>query len=113
MFASFHQPEPTRRLAAVWPAFGAVAGLTWDRVRLPAATPQALVAATGLLGFYWLMRQEGRHFPGPGGLFYPNVVWVERILSGAPAWQLLPALALLVAGAFAAGRTWQLLRLSD
>jgi hypothetical protein len=46
-------------------------------------------------------------------LFYPNVVWVERILSGAPAWQLLPALALLVAGAFAAGRTWQLLRLSD
>jgi hypothetical protein len=55
------------------------------------------------------MHDEGRRLPGPGGLFYPNVVWVERFLSDAPAWQLLPALALLGTGTFAAGRTWRLL----
>jgi hypothetical protein len=111
-FAAFHQPEPARRLAAVWPAFGAAAGLTWDRLRLPAGLAQALLAASGLLGFYWLIEHEGRRLPGPGGLFYPNVLWVERWLNGAPAWQWAPALALLAAGAVAAAMTARLQRRS-
>jgi hypothetical protein len=109
MFASFHQPEPTRRLAAVWPAFGAVVGRTWDRLELPLPLPQALVALAGVTGFYWLFHFEGRRFLGPDGLFYPNVLWVERYLSGAPAWQLLPAGGLLLVGLAAGIGTWRLL----
>jgi hypothetical protein len=70
----------------------------------------ALLAAAGLLGFYWLIRSEGRRYPGPGGLFYPNVLWVERLLSGASLWQLLPAAVLVASGLLAGARTWQLLR---
>lgn len=110
LFASFYQPEPARRLAVVWPAFGAVVGRTWDSLKLRAPAPQALLAAAGLLGFHWLIYYDGRRYPGPAGLFYPNVLWVERILSGAPAWQLLPAAALAMTGAVAAAKTWQLLR---
>jgi hypothetical protein len=114
MFAAFHQPEPARRLAAVWPAFGAVAGLTWDRLRLPPSLARALIVASGLLGFYWLMQYEGRRLPGPGGLFYPNVLWVERWLSGAPAWQWGPVLAIVAAcGVAAAAMTARLLRRRD
>jgi hypothetical protein len=110
LFATFHQPEPSRRLVAVWPAFGAIVGRTWDRLKLPAPAPQALLAAAGLLGFHWLIRYEGRRYPGPAGLFYPNVLWVERWLSGAATWQLLPAAALVATGLLAGARTWQLLR---
>jgi hypothetical protein len=110
LFATFHQPEPARRFVVVWPAFGAIVGRTWDRLKLPAPAPQALLAAAGLLGFYWLIRSEGRRYPGPGGLFYPNVLWVERLLSGASLWQLLPAAVLVASGLLAGARTWQLLR---
>jgi hypothetical protein len=109
LFASFYQPEPSRRFAVVWPAFGAIVGRTWDRLRLPLPAPQALVALGALTGFYWLIFNEGRRYPGPGGLFYPNVLWVERYLSGAPAWQLLPAAGLLLLGVAAGIGTWRLL----
>jgi hypothetical protein len=111
LFSSFYQPEPTRRLAVIWPCWAAVVGRTADRLQLRDPAPQALLALSGVSGFYWLIRSEGRHHLGWDGLFYPNVLWVERLVTRAPLgpWTAI-LVALLVLFLVSAVATWRLLR---
>ncbi len=111
LFSSFYQPEPARRLAVVWPCWAVVVGRTLDRLKLAGPVPQALLGLSGLSGFYWLMRYEGRHHLGRDGLFYPNVLWVERLVTGAPPGPWVAALVmLLVLFLVSAAATWRGLR---
>lgn len=111
VFATFHQPEPARRLAVVWPCWAALVGRTWDRLELRNPLPQMLVALAGATGLHGLFRDEGRRHLGPDGLYYPNVLWVERLISGAPLWQWAPVLAALLLALLASGLSaWRLLR---
>lgn len=110
LFATFYQPEPTRRLAVIWPCWALIVGRTWDRLRLRGPAAQALIAAAFLVGFYWLIRNEGRHHLGPGGLYYPNIVWVKLLVTGAPAWGLVPAGVLSLLLIASAAKTARLLR---
>lgn len=108
-FATFHQVEPTRRLALVWPAWGLAAGLAFDRVARWRVAPGVLLLVTGLVSFHWFLAVEGRYYLGPGGSFYPSVLWVRQLLEhGACATTLAPPLGLtlllVVAGA-RVGRT--------
>jgi len=111
LFSSFYQPEPARRFAVVWPCWALVAGRTLDRIELRDPAPQALLALSGLSGFYWLILYEGRHHLGWDGLFYPNVLWVERLVARAPLgpWAAVLA-ALLVLFLLSAAATWRHLR---
>jgi hypothetical protein len=111
LFATFYQPEPARRLVVVWPCWALIVGRTWDRLRLRGPAAQALLAAAFLVGFYWLIWNEGRHHPGPGGLFYPNILWVKLLVAGAPAWRLFPVAVLSLLLFVSAARTSGLLRL--
>jgi hypothetical protein len=111
LFATFYAPEPARRLAAIWPAWGLVVGGTWDRLRWRTPAPQIVLAAAGVLGFYWFMAYEGRYYPGPGGLFYPSVRWLKLAIDGEPVWRTAaPAGLLFGLACLAAARTWRLLR---
>jgi hypothetical protein len=107
-FATFHQPEPTRRLAVAWPAWGLAAGLAFDRIASWRIAPRVLVLVAGLVSFHWFLAVDGRHYLGPGGLFYPSVLWIRQLLElGASAATLAPPLALallLVVAALRLGR---------
>ena len=110
LFATFPQPEPTRRLAAAWPAWGVVAGRTLGRLRFPLPARQGVLAVAAVVGFHGFWITEGRYHAGPGGLFYPSVVWVRLWIGSAPAWQFaLPCVALVVAVVVATARTSRLL----
>lgn len=108
MFAPFHQPEPARRLAVVWPCWALVVGRTWDSLRLRGPWAQASLAGGFLAGFYWLVRNDGRYYLAADGLYYPNVLWVKLLLSGASAWLLLPAALLSLLLLAAAAKSWRL-----
>lgn len=112
IFCTFHAPEPARRLAVVACPLAAVAGSTWDRLRLRSPLPQALLAASGLCGLAWFFRVDGGWKAGPGGLNLPHyVLWSDLLAAGRPAWQYAGPLAVLVAIAgLAAARVWVLLR---
>jgi len=95
LFATFDQPEPERRLACAWPAFGAVLGRSFDGIDRRHAAPLS-VGAAAALGLHFFMRDEGRYFQGLGGLFYPAVIWVELLVEGRPWWLVaVPVLALI------------------
>jgi hypothetical protein len=114
LFATFPQPEPTRRLAAAWPAWGAAAGRSLDRPSWTPTMRQALLALAAVVGFHGFWVTEGRYHEGPGGLFYPSVAWVRLWIASAPAWQFaLPCAVLLVLIVVAAGRTSRLLAVDD
>jgi hypothetical protein len=99
LFSTFYQPEPARRLACAWPLWGVLLGQTWDRVDRPRAV-EALVLLAAAVGLHFFMREEGRYFEGPGGLFYPAVLWVELLLDGRSPWLVGVPVALL------AGACW-------
>ena len=107
-FATFHQVEPTRRLAAVWPAWGLAAGLAFDRIASWRIAPRVLLLVAGLVSFHWFLVIDGRHYLGPGGLFYPAVLWIRQVLEFGPsAATLAPPLALallLIVAALRLGR---------
>lgn len=114
VFATFPQPEPTRRMAAAWPAWGMAAGRMPSHLRLRLAARQAVLALAAVVGFNGFWNAEGRYHAGPGGLFYPSVVWVRLWIASAPAWQFaLPCAALVVALVIAAARTSRLLALDE
>ena len=114
LFATFPQPEPTRRLAAAWPAWGFAAGRTFGRLRWTLAVRQAVLALAAVVGFHGFWSAEGRYHAGPGGLFYPSVVWVRLWIASAPAWQfVLPCAALVVLLVVAAGKTSRLLAVDE
>lgn len=114
LFAAFPQPEPTRRLAAVWPAWGVAAGRGFGRLQWPLAARQAMLALGAVVGFYGFWITEGRYHAGPGGLFYPSVAWVRLWIASAPAWQfVLPCGALLAALMVATARTSRLLAVDE
>lgn len=111
LFATFYAPEPARRLSVLCPLWAMVVGWGWSRTRWRYPWPLVLLAAAGLVGFYWFMVDEGRHYPGPGGLFYPSVLWVKLALDQAPPWKTaLPVAVLVAVGAIAAGRVAAALR---
>jgi len=104
LFATFDQPEPERRLACAWPAWGALLGHSFDRIDRRHATPLS-VGATAAIALHFFMRDEGRYFQGLGGLFYPAVIWVELLVEGRPWWLVaVPVLALVSAIGLAARR---------
>jgi hypothetical protein len=110
LFSAFPQPEPTRRLAAVWPAWGAAAGAAFPGLFRSLSAREAGVALAAVIGFHGFWSTEGRYHEGPGGLFYPSVLWVRMWIDGVPAWQYaLPCAALLALVAVAASRTTRLL----
>jgi hypothetical protein len=114
LFAAFPEPEPTRRLVAGWPAWGVAAGREFAALLPRSAARHAMVAAAGLLGFYGFWATEGRYHEGPGGLFYPSVLWVRLWIEGAPSGQYgLPVVALTAALAVAAFRTARLLEVAS
>lgn len=87
LFSTFYTPEPARRFAVVFPAWGLLAGRTWDRSGWDGFSAQGALAVAGLVGFQWFMTVEGRYYQGPGGLFYPNVLWVKLAIEGSPGWK--------------------------
>jgi hypothetical protein len=103
LFSTFYQPEPARRLACAWPAWGVLLGHTWDRVDRPRLAAWLVLLAASV-GCAFFMRYEGRYFEGPGGLFYPAVLWVELLLDGWSPWLVGLPLALLAGTAWLAGR---------
>jgi len=110
MFAAFPHPEPTRRLAAAWPAWGYCAGRTMQNLAAGPTARQGVIALAAVIGFYGFWTTEGRYFAGPGGLFYPSVLWVRLWIESAPAWQfLVPAAVLLAIMAVAASHTSRLI----
>ena len=110
LFSPFPQPEPTRRLAAAWPAFGAVAGSAFPRLFRGLPAREAALAIAAVLGFHGFWSTEGRYHAGPGGLFYPSVLWVRMWIDSAPPWQYaVPCAALAALVAVAAARTARLL----
>ncbi len=112
IFATFYSPEPTRRLAVACPLWAALAGATWDRWRLRAPWPQALVAASGLVSFARFADLDGGWRIGPGGWNLPQyVLWADLVRAGRPWWVVAAPVALLaLAGTVAAARLWALLR---
>lgn len=114
VFATFPQPEPTRRLAAAWPAWGLAAGRTLGRFRWTLTLREAVLALAAVVGFYGFWSTEGRYHAGPGGLFYPSVVWVRLWIASAPAWQfVIPCAALVVLLVVATGKTARLLAVDE
>jgi hypothetical protein len=114
VFATFPQPEPTRRLAAALPAWGAAAGRTLGRLQFSLPVRQAVLALAAVAGFYSFWITDGRYHEGPGGLFYPSVVWVRLWIASAPAWQfVLPCTALVVLLVVATGKTSRLLAVDE
>ena len=114
VFASFPQPDPTRRLVAAWPAWGLVAGRAFGSLRLPLPARQAALAIAAVVGFNGFWAAEGRYHAGPGGLFYPSVAWVRLWIASAPAWQFaLPCLILIAALVVATRRTSDLLAIDE
>jgi hypothetical protein len=110
VFAAFPQPEPTRRLAAAWPAWGYCAGRTIRNLSAGPTVRQGVIALAAVIGFHGFWTTEGRYFAGPGGLFYPSVLWVRLWIESAPAWQfLVPAAALLAAMVVAASHATRLI----
>ncbi len=110
LFATFPQAEPTRRLAAAWPAWGVAAGRTSGRLRWTLPVRQATLALAAVAGFHGFWTTEGRYHAGPGGLFYPSVAWVRLWIESAPGWQfVLPCTALVLVLVVAAGKTSRLL----
>jgi hypothetical protein len=109
-FSVYVIPEPARRLAAVWPVWAAVAARTWDRLALPPPWPQALLAAGGLIGFHWFLAVDGRYYLGPGGLYYPSVLWVKLAIAGRHLPETILAVsALLALALLASAKVWRLL----
>jgi hypothetical protein len=110
VFSTHYVPEPVRRLSVVWPAWGLAAGRTWDPLSWRRPWPQTLLAVGALVGFYWFMVHDGRHYQGPGGLFYPGVLWVELAVAGRPLWVwALPVAVLLGVLVVSASKVWRLL----
>jgi hypothetical protein len=110
VFAAFPQPEPTRRLAAAWPAWGYCVGRTMRNLTAGPTARQAVIALAAVIGFHGFWTTEGRYFAGPGGLFYPSVLWVRLWIESAPAWQFLaPVAALLAIMALAASHASRLI----
>ena len=97
VFATFYAPEPARRLSVVCPLWAMAVGWGWSRARWRHPWPLVALAGAGLLGFSWFMLDEGRYYAGPGGLFYPSVLWVKLALDGAPLWKTVLPVALLFA----------------
>jgi hypothetical protein len=67
------------------------------------------VALGAIVSSFWFITFDGRYHPGPGGLFYPSVIWVRLWISGRPWWLFLvpPVILTLVAvcAALWVGRT--------
>lgn len=111
LFATFYDPEPARRFSVLCPAWAVALGWGWARTRW--RYPWNLLALVGalVLGVSWFLLEEGRYYAGPGGLFYPSVLWVKRAIDGAPLWQTaLPVGALLLLAAVAADRVASTMR---
>jgi hypothetical protein len=105
VFATHYLPEPTRRLAPVWPAWAFVVAVAWDDARGRPVWPWLLVIGQALLGFQGFMQDHGRYYQAPDGLFYPWVLWVRLALAGRPWWQTaLPVAVLLALIAWSASR---------
>lgn len=114
LFATFPQPEPTRRLAAAWPVWGAAAGGTLGELRWTVPVRQAVLALAAVIGFYGFWVTDGRYHAGPGGLFYPSVAWVRLWIEAAPAWQFaLPCAALVAVIVVASRGTSRLLAVDE
>jgi hypothetical protein len=114
LFAAFPDPEPTRRFAPVWPAWGVAAGSTFARLRWGIEARQAALALAAVVGFHGFWITEGRYHAGPGGLFYPSVKWVRMWIDSAPAWQYaLPCFALVALIIAAARQTSRLLAVDE
>jgi hypothetical protein len=110
LFAAFVMPEPERRFAPVWPAFGLVVGLHYGSLRLRSPWPQAVLAVGFLLGFRDFFHAAGRTYLGPDGLFWPGVLWVRMAFEGAAAAALGALGALGLAALVAAEKVALLLR---
>ena len=110
LFSPFPAPEPTRRLAAAWPAWGVAAGPAFARLFRTLPAREAALGIAAVIGFHGFWSTEGRYHAGPGGLFYPSVLWVRLWIDAAPRWHYaLPCAALFALVVVAAGRTARLL----
>lgn len=100
--------EPTRHLSVVWPLLGTELALGWPAEVWPRRTVLGLLGAQALLSLDLFFVFDGRYYPGPGGLYYPSVIWVKAAIDGRYA---LAAVGLAALGfAVVAGvQTWRLL----
>lgn len=102
--------EPDRRLAPLWPAWAFVAAAVWERLAWRRPVAQALLALQALVGFDRFWSLFGRHLPGPRGLYYPNILWVQWAIGGHAAAAAAAATLLLMALLLAAMRVSRGLR---
>jgi hypothetical protein len=108
--------EPARRLAATLPAWGAVAGTTWDKLAWRPPLPQALLALSLPVLIYSLLAQEQTYFLLPSGVSssLPQIIWVRLMAEGAPPWlTVAPVVALGSAAVYCLRRTSRLLSETD
>jgi hypothetical protein len=104
--------EPARRLAACLPAWGVVAGTTWDRLAWRPTLAKLLLALSCPVVVYSLLMQEQTYFllPTEVSSSLPQILWVRLMVSGAPWWMSVgPVIVLGVAAAVSLGRTSKLL----
>lgn len=82
LYAETLGQDYVRRLSIAWLPFGLVVGLAWDQLALSRVTRAALVLLNLLIGLYWFQVMEFSHYPLPGGLYLPLVVWIGWLLGG-------------------------------
>ncbi len=92
--------EPTRHLAVVWPMVHIGLARAWPAQPWARRLLWGLLIAQAVLSIHWFVALDGRYWEGPGGFFYPGVLWVKLAIDGRlglAALGLLPVLLALVA----------------
>jgi hypothetical protein len=92
--------EPTRHLSVVWPLVHVALARSWPEHSGARLLLWGLLALQAVLSIHWFFVSDGRFWQGPGGLFYPSVLWVKLAIDGRvglAALGLLPVLLAVVA----------------
>jgi hypothetical protein len=102
LFVTLYTLETARRLSVAWLAVAFALGCLWDRLEWPRWLAAAALLVQGLASFRAFWIQSGAYYPGPGGLFYPSVLWVRLSIEQGP-WPAALAVAILLASLLASG----------
>ncbi len=108
--------EPARRLAACLPAWGVVAGTTWDRLAWRPSLARLLLALSCAVVVFSLLMQEQTYFLLATGVSssFPQILWIRLMVSGAPSWMSVgPVIVLGVAAAVSFWRVSKLLAAAE